>query len=281
MKKITFIILVLGISLNSNAQCDSNLPIMEHFDTNTIGVCWEVHSEDEDSGIAYDWYWREYLPVYGGYKCLVSRSYNTADGALTPDNWVISYPIDLTSFNSSDDIELSWKVRGEYASLSHEYYTVYAATGNQVSDFQSSGVNNGGEYADEVGGTGSFVTRAMDISSLAGSNVYIAFRHHNSTNQYSINIDDVSISTALLGIDDLESISFKHYYNINTKELTLKSYSMPMDNIALFNILGQNVLNKRLSLTEEKIDLSTLNKGIYIGQVNFDNVIKTIKFVKQ
>jgi len=56
---------------------------------------------------------------------------------------------------------------------------------------------------------------------------------------------------------------------------------MPMDNIVLYNILGQGVLNKTLSQTEEKLDLSTLNKGIYIGQVRFDNVIKTIKFVKQ
>ena len=279
MKKITFILLVIGFSLNSKAQsCDSSLPVLETFDTDVINVCWQIEDQDGDGN---DWMWWQYGASAGGYKVIASYSVYTSTGPLTPDNWIKSHPIDLTSFNSGQSIELSYKVRAELSYLAHEYYTVYAATGNQIADFESSGINNGGEYVDEVGGAGVFVTRTLDISSLAGNMVYIAFRHHNSTNQSDINIDDVTVSTALLGTEDLESISFKHYYNVNTKELTLKSYSMPMDNIVLYNILGQNVLNKSLSQTEETIDLSTLNKGIYIGQVRFDNVVKTIKFVKQ
>ncbi|WP_242132998.1 T9SS type A sorting domain-containing protein [Aestuariivivens marinum] len=108
----------------------------------------------------------------------------------------------------------------------------------------------------------------MDIASIA-------------FNQNSLNWFENSTYSSSLGVDDFNSNEFKHFYNTNTKELTLKSYSMPMDNAALYNILGQNVLNKTLSLTEEKIDLSKLNKGIYIAQISFDNVVKTIKFVKQ
>ena len=278
MKKITFILLVLGFSFNVKAQCSSNLPVMDHFDTNTINVCWNIVDSDGDGR---NWYWRDYGSVYGGYKCLVSRSWSSSQGDLYPDNWVYSYAIDLTSFSTSTPIELTWKVRGELATVAHEYYTVYASTGNQITDFESSSVQLS-EYADEVGADGVFVTRSLDISTLAGNMIYIAFRHQNiSGSQFILNIDDVSVSSSSLGVDDLQIDNFKHYYNINTKELTLKSYSMPMDNIALYNILGQNVLNKTLSQTEEKIDLSTLNKGIYIGQVSFDNVIKTIKFVKQ
>ncbi|TWO32875.1 T9SS type A sorting domain-containing protein [Seonamhaeicola sediminis] len=278
MKKITFILLILCFSLNSKAQCDSNLPVMEHFDTNTINVCWNIVDGDGDG---WDWYWRDYGSVYGGYKCLVSRSWNSSQGDLYPDNWVYSYAIDLTSYSTSETIELTWKVRGELATVAHEYYTVYAATGNQITDFESSSVQLS-EYADEVGADGVFVTRNLDISALAGNMIYIAFRHQNiSGSQFILNIDDVSISNSSLGVDDLQINNFKHFYNISTKELTLKSDSIPIDNIALFNIIGQNVLNKTLSQTEEKIDLSNLNKGIYIGQVKLDNVIKTIKFVKQ
>lgn len=275
MKKIILLFIVLTF-FKVTGQCDDTLPIMDNFDTNQIGVCWQV---DDADGDGYDWYWREYLAIYGGYKCLVSRSYNTADGALTPDNWVKSYPIDLTSFSTSDNIQLSWKVRGEYSNLSHEYYSVYAATNNQISDFTSSPVVTS-EYADAVGGTGTFVTRSMDISSLGGNTVYIAFRHHNSSNQYSINIDDVSISTSLLSNTDFDVKSFKHFYDLDNDSLILKS-DIKLDNVSIYNMLGQQVLLRKLSKNRETINVSNLKDGIYIANVEIDNTFQTVKFIKR
>ena len=278
MKKLLLFACIISYTFNLSAQCDDTLPITEHFDdSNVVDVCWNIVDQDGDG---WDWYWRDYGSYYGGHKCLTSRSWNSSELALFPDNWIYSYAINLTSFNSSDDITLSWKVRGEMASLSHEYYTVYAATNNQISAFESSPVKRG-EYADDVGGTGVFVTRTLDISSLAGNIVYIAFRHHNSSDQLSINIDEVSVSTALLGVDDFETNSFKHYYNTNTDVLTLKSFKSALDSVEIYNILGQNVLNRSLSQTNENINLSTLKDGIYIARVTIDNSTKTIKFLKQ
>ena len=278
MKKLFLLASIIGSTLNLNAQCDSTLLITENFsDSNVVDVCWNLVDQDGDG---WNWYWRDYGSYYGGHKCLTSRSWNSSELALFPDNWIYSYAINLTSFNSNDDITLSWKVRGELASLSHEYYTVYAATNNQISAFESSPVKRG-EYADDVGGTGVFVTRTLDISSLAGNIVYIAFRHHNSSDQLSINIDEVSVSTALLGVDDFETNSFKHYYNTNTDVLTLKSFKSALDSVEIYNILGQNVLNRSLSQTNENINLSTLKDGIYIARITIDNSTKTIKFLKQ
>ncbi len=279
MKKLLLFVYILSYTLNISAQCNDTLPILEPFDdSNVVDVCWNLVDQDGDG---YDWYWRDYGSFYGGHKCLTSRSRNSSDGDLNPDNWIYSYAIDLTSLNTNDDIELTWKVRGEMASLSHEYYTVYAATGNQISDFESSPVQRG-EYADDVGAAGVFVTRSLDIASLAGNMVYIAFRHQNiSGSQLIINIDDVTISTTLLGIDDFETSSFKHYYNIDSDVLTIKSSNAPLNNIEIFNILGQGVLNKKLSQINETVDLSSLKDGIYIARVKIDNTIKTIKFLKQ
>ena len=278
MKKILLLVgIIISWSYNLKAQsCDGNLPVMETFDTNNIGVCWQVDDEDGDG---YNWYWRDYGSFYGGYKCLTSRSWNSSDLALTPDNWIVSYPINLTSYNPSDNIQLSWKVRGEMAALSHEFYTVYASTGNQITDFQSSSVNRG-EYADEVGATGVFVTRTMDISSLAGNTVYIAFRHHNSTDQLILNIDDVTVSTSALGIEDFNKENFKFFYSKDTNSLIVKSANNPISSIKIYNILGQTVVNKTLSDYNENLNLSTLVDGIYIAQVEIDNTTKSIKFLK-
>ena len=273
MKKITFILLVLGFSLNSKSQCYNSLPITEDFnDSNVINVCWDLIDNDGDT---YNWF----VDNLEGNNGLRSNSYQSGIGNLSPDNWIISQAIDLTSLSGAN-IELNYRVRAFSVTFDKERYTVYAATGNQISDFESSSLSMF-DNLDNSDASGAWGNRTFNVSALAGNIIYIAFRHHFSVGQNSINLDDVSISTASLGIDNADNIPFKHYYNSNSKELTLKSSSLPMDNIALYNILGQNVLNKTLSQTEETIDLSTLNKGIYIGQVSFDNVVKTIKFVKQ
>jgi len=276
MKKFILFSFIMGFAYNLSAQCDSALPILETFDSDVINVCWDIADADGDGN---DWMWWQYSQSSGGHKVIASYSVYTSTGPLTPDNWIMSHAIDLTSFNTSQDIELSWKARAELSYLAHEYYTVYAATGNQINDFESSAVKRG-EYMDEIGGAGVFVTRTLDVSALAGNMVYLAFRHHNSTNQSDINIDDVSISTSLLGIDDIQIDNFKHFYNKDTDNLTLKSKDS-FDNVLIYNILGQEVLSKKLSQTEEFINLSNMTDGIYIAKIQAANANKTIKFIKQ
>lgn len=281
MKKLLLIMAIIGASNGLYSQtCDEYLPILEDFeDSNVINVCWNLIDQDGDG---YNWRWRQYGPTYGGYTCLTSDEWSAALGYIYPDNWIYSYAIDLTSFSPSEDIEISWKVRGELASLSHINYSVYAATDNQISDFESS-PNQRSEYVDEVGGAGTFVTRTLNISALAGNMVYVAFRHQYMPggDEYIINIDDVEVKiNGTLGIDDLEQDSFSHYYNSNTDLLTIKSPNTPMNAIQIYNVLGQTVINKKLNQNEELINLSTLVDGVYIMKVRIDNFEKTIKFLK-
>ncbi|HZW63826.1 MAG TPA: choice-of-anchor J domain-containing protein [Flavobacteriaceae bacterium] len=279
MKRFLLILMICGLSNFTFAQtCNDTLPITESFDdSNVIDVCWDTNDQDGDG---HNWYWRDYGSFYGGFKCLTSRSYLNTGAALTPDNWIISHAIDLTSFSTNQDIELSWKVRGELASHAHEYYTVYAATGNQISDFTSSGVYMS-EYADEAGASGVFVTRSMDISSLAGNIVYIAFRHYNSSNQYILNIDDVIVTESSLNISSEELNAVNISYHSNADILTLKSPTTPLSEFKLYSILGQLVLTEKLSQNEELISLSTLKDGVYIAQLFINGANKTFKFVKR
>ncbi|WP_170309805.1 T9SS-dependent choice-of-anchor J family protein [Seonamhaeicola maritimus] len=274
MKKITFtlVFIISCYTLNLSAQCDNTLPVLETFDTNVINVCWDVEDQDGDN---YNWTWWEFSSYYGGYKVIASYSLS----GLTPDNWIISHAIDLTSFNAGDNITLSWKVRGELSYAAHEYYSVYASTGNQTSDFLSSPIKRS-EYTDEVGGSGVFVSRSIDISSLAGSTAYIAFRHHNTSNQSAINIDEMSITTGTLGIDEFDANSFSHYYNRERDVLTLKSTDGHIHNIEIFNVLGKKILSKKLSNSKETLNLSTLKDGIYIAHMKIEEKSHAIKFIK-
>jgi hypothetical protein len=270
MKKLLLLLIMLGFVFSSNAQsCDSSLPIIEDFeDTNEVVVCWDFIDADNDG--------RNWAVVdLGGNNAIESASYVNGVEPFTPDNWIISQAINLTNVGSAS---VSWNVRVTAWNADNEYYTVYLSTGNQISNFLSNSVS----YSEDLNGSyGQWQNRSLNANSLAGETVYVAIRHHNAFDQSGIDFDDVSILGSALGIEDIDQNNFKHYYNPESNVLTLKSSTKIMNSIDLYNILGQNVLDKTLSQTEEKIDLSTLNKGIYIGQVSFDNVIKTIKFVKQ
>ncbi|WP_242132179.1 T9SS-dependent choice-of-anchor J family protein [Aestuariivivens marinum] len=273
MKRLLLLICITGVNFYLNAQCDDTLPVLETFDTDVINVCWDIEDQDGDSN---SWSWWEFSSYYGGHKVIASYSFSN----LTPDNWVKSHAIDLTSFAPGDNITLTWKVRGELSYAAHEYYTVFAATGNQINDFMSSPVQRS-EYTDEVGGAGVFVNRDIDISSLAGNMVYVAFRHHNTTDQSAINIDELSITTAgSLGMEDLDNNSFKHYYNRDNDVLTLKSSTKAINNVEIFNILGKKVFSKKLIGYEETLNLSTFKDGVYIARVGFEDGSRSIKFIK-
>jgi hypothetical protein len=108
-----------------------------------------------------------------------SQSYNGS--ALTPDNWLIMGPIDMTNVN---DATLSWKVRGIDPNWCGENYSVYVSDSNDIGSFTSSSLyydETISSISDACGNT--LADRTFDISSAVGQQVYIGFRHYNMTSQ--------------------------------------------------------------------------------------------------
>ena len=86
---------------------------------------------------------------------------------------------------------------------------------------------------------------------------------------------------ASLSVNDFETSSISYFYNKASDKLSLESDNASFTNIDLYNILGQQVITKKLSQTNETLNLSDLNDGIYIAKVSIGSKTKTIKFVKQ
>lgn len=85
---------------------------------------------------------------------------------------------------------------------------------------------------------------------------------------------------SLLATDSFNSGAFAAYPNPVTDVLNL-SYTKEINDVAVYNMLGQQVYAKTLNAKNAKVDLSFLNTGNYIVKLTSDNEVKTLKVMKQ
>ena len=157
-------------------------------------------SLDED-GDTYEWLTNDYGDAQG----VVATSASWLGGGvgpLTPDNWMITPAIDLTG--ATGTVVAEWKAFGQDQNWADENYTVYVSTGNTINDFTSSTTS----FNEILGASnGEYVSRSLDVSSFSGQTVYIAFRHHNVTDQFRLNLDDIVVREVAPADVELTSIS--------------------------------------------------------------------------
>nr|WP_321224581.1 T9SS type A sorting domain-containing protein [uncultured Psychroserpens sp.] len=86
---------------------------------------------------------------------------------------------------------------------------------------------------------------------------------------------------ATLSVDSLENENaFTYYPNPVKNELTLNSQK-DIQNVSVFNMLGQEVLKTAPNATNSVINMDTLSQGAYFVQVTIGNVVETVRVIKQ
>ena len=83
-----------------------------------------------------------------------------------------------------------------------------------------------------------------------------------------------------MGVNQFNSNIFSHSYNKDSDVLKIESSTLNFNNIQLYNVLGQEVINKNLSQTKESVNLSGLQDGVYLAKIMMEGQVKTLKFLK-
>lgn len=150
-------------------------------------------------------------------------------------------------------------------------YSVYLdTTGRSVADFLATTPVYSGAT------TGGWVKRVVDLSSYAGKNVNIAFRHFdNPGNGYAIILDSIQIIETV-GIDNVENNTVNIYPTPTNNTLNIEGNGIR--NIQMFDAFGRMVLE---SATGGRYDIINFANGVYIVRVTTDNGISTKKVVKK
>ncbi|MBR3798914.1 MAG: choice-of-anchor J domain-containing protein [Bacteroidales bacterium] len=122
--------------------------------------------------------------THGGEYAIASASW-AGGSALTPNNWLISPAIDLTT--QSGTIKAAYFIKGQDASWYGEHYKVCVSTTTaDVASFTNIA------YEETIPASG-WNERTIDLSSYAGQTIYLAFVHYNITDMFYIVLDDLSV----------------------------------------------------------------------------------------
>jgi len=140
---------------------------------------WTLLDEDGDG-----YYFMPFDPTVSQNGEEIYLSSQSWDGTpLTPNNYAISPAIVVPG---NESLSVGFLVGTQDTSYYNETYTVYVSTGNTIADFMNTDPTVTISFSENIGddpwARGTFVPRSLDLSSLAGATtLYIAFRHHDST----------------------------------------------------------------------------------------------------
>ena len=130
---------------------------------------------------------------------------------------------------------------------------------------------------DDSSDTGAFSLKAL-TGLTPGSTIYIGVWRYGTTldGDFQLSAYDAS----LLSNTSFENESFRAYPNPVKNTLNL-SYNKSISNVAVFNLLGQEVMTNAINSNQSQIDMSHLASGTYLVKVTADNQVKTIKVIKE
>ena len=107
--------------------------------------------------------------------------------------------------------------------------------------------------------------------------IYVAIRHFNCTDQYKLDVDDVTIVAADYDAVSETQIEVCVAPNPTQGNVTVKADGMRQ--ITVFNTLGQRVFNIAVDADQVTMDLGQFEAGIYFLRIETENDCVTQRVV--
>ncbi|WP_298153318.1 T9SS type A sorting domain-containing protein [Flavobacterium sp.] len=116
--------------------------------------------------------------------------------------------------------------------------------------------------------------------SLVGTTYYVNAGYYSGFTNDAEGVMDIEITSTALGIDNAAFGSFAAFPN-PVKNILKLSNNQEISNVAVLNMLGQQIMVKSINANIGEVDMSNLASGTYFVKVTAENQFKTIKVVKQ
>lgn len=214
------------ISLSWKSPSRRNSEILYEGFENEIPAEWTIVDADGDY---YEWK-HTTLDAYESQGCATSTSYIFSEGALSPDNYLITPQLDI----NEDAVLTYWVAAHSNSELPAEKYGVFiSSTGSQPADFSEAFSETMSRYgetrrADRDTEAHSATCRSswkQQRVKITKGTKHIAFRHFDCSGGYWLYIDEVKVFTEENGEENEEETPEELSYNIYRNGKLLKNVS--------------------------------------------------------
>jgi hypothetical protein len=96
----------------------------------------------------------------------------------------------------------------------------------------------------------------------------------------SVFIDALTI-TSTLSVDEFSTNELVHFFDSRTSSLNIQSSVDNIDNIQVYNLLGQQVADLKIEATSAIIPMNNYKDGLYVIKANQGNTSQSFKFIKK
>lgn len=119
-------------------------------------------------------------------------------------------------------------------------------------------------------------TNPLSPSQLLANTTYYA----TQTVSGCTSTTSLAVTITTLANQDFDMTKFSYYPNPVIDLLNI-SYSQDMTSVKVFNVIGQELLNKVVNATSTQIDMSAYPNGAYFIQVATEDAMKTVRVIKK
>ena len=204
--------------MTKDAVVINTFPYVNNFDNGSLGGWKSVDSDNDGKSWSSIFLFNEGEGNNGSAGFVSSASYDNETGSvLTPDNWLISPAIQVPS---GVGMNLSWYVAAQDPSYPADHYSVYISTDSLVTSFTNAVYSETIQSAD-------YIKHSVSLAAYAGQTIFVAFRHHDCSDEFVMKIDDISIAQP--GAPEIS--------------INVPSYAFVGDTVALVSYLADGDLN--------------------------------------
>jgi hypothetical protein len=259
--------------------CDSyNAPFTQNFDT-YVPLCWATAgagtvASGPTGTAAGIWEADGFLNVGDTGAVKVNLYFTNRIG------WLITPPMNTTvgndySFSFNYGVTV-WNQTGPIAMGSDDFVKVVMSIDNgvtwtEINSFTAASnvLNTSQDYIYEFVATAAQAKFALIASDGTVSDGL----------DYDFFVDNIAFEVNLSN-GDFDSNSFVAYPN-PVKNVLNVSFNQNISDVAVYNLLGQQVLLMQVNANKGQVDMSSLATGTYLVRVNSENGVKTIKVIKE
>ncbi|MFT7071113.1 MAG: hypothetical protein ACJAX3_000081 [Patiriisocius sp.] len=292
MKKITFLMVAFLATSLTFAQV---LEIEEGFEDITILTDWDFVNASTDADNASSSWAQPDGSVFEAHEgdpgAYISVNFNSTTGVGTINNWAILPELTLSNGDElkfwtrtiagqafPDRLEVRISPDGTAT------FPIDDGSGEDVGSYTelllSINADLDGNYPEDWA---EFTVLVSGLTSAVATRLalryYVTEGGPSGTNSNFIGVDTLSLTTFPLTVGENAFDGFSHFVNAND-EFVLRA-STQMENVVIYNTLGQQVINTKLANTNEAVNVAALNSGVYIATVSINGASKTVKFVKK